>query len=270
MLLENNEVTMKLFKCFFIFILSFGLLMTFSAGFADDNGQMDYIPQVDAPSDPLIVYNRFMFTINDNLDKYAVKPLAEFYNKIIPRPLNTGIDNFFYNVDGTKDILNDLLQANFYQATRDSWRFVVDTTAGVGGMFDIGERIGLPYEANGFGLTLAKWGYKNSTFFVLPLFGPSTIRDAVSMPLDYYSTPFPYVANIDIRNSLFGVDLLDRRAVLLRFQDVYDEMAIDPYVFQRNAFLQRRTYLIGRTKKLNNPYTAENTQELHRNYYLNE
>lgn len=223
-----------------------------------------------APSDPLEKYNRIMFHINDNLDRYIMKPAAELYNKIIPRPLNLGIDNFYHNALGVQLVLNDLFQANFYQATRDTWRFLMDTTVGAGGLFDIGQRIGLEYQPNDFGLTLAKWGYENSSFFVIPVLGPSTIRDTLSMPVNYFSDPTVYFADVEVRNSITGVYFLDKRAQLLRFQNVYEEMAIDPYIFQRNAYLQRRAYLVGRLKELDNPYTTQNTQALRRDYYINE
>ena len=242
---------------------------SFNDDFSDDFDAFNAAP-IETVSDPLSQYNRTMFKINDKLDKYLIKPVAELYNKIIPRPLNLGVDNFFNNLLGTQIIVNDLLQANFYQSTRDSWRFAIDTTVGVGGFFDIGDRVGLPYEQNGVGLTLAKWGYVNSSYLVLPLLGSSTIRDAISLPIDYFLTPIPYVANIALRNSLFGLGLLDKRALFLGFQGVYNEMALDPYIFMRNAYLQRRTYLIKRVDELDNPYTTQNTRQLKRNYYLNE
>ncbi len=228
------------------------------------------LPEHVPPRDPLEGYNRVVFTINDKLDKYVVKPAAEFYNKIIPRPLNLGIDNIFNNISGTESIFNDLLQANFYQSTRDIWRFAIDSTVGVGGLFDVGQRVGLPYQVNGFGLTLTKWGYKNSTYFVLPFYGPKTIRDTLAMPVNIYTTVTPYLDNVALRNSLYAIFLLDKRAQLLRFQNVYDEMAIDPYIFQRTAYLQRQAYLVERVSELNNPYTAENTKAMVRDYYIAE
>lgn len=222
------------------------------------------------PKDPLIKYNRFMFEVNEKLDKYIMKPAAELYNKIMPRPLNTGLDNVFHNFQAPKIIVNDALQANFYQATQDCWRLVLNTTVGVGGLFDVGDTLGLQYKPNDFGLTLAKWGYENSSFFVLPGLGPSTIRDTLTLPAEYVTTPQSYIDDVALRNSLRAVEILDKRAQLLRFQGVYDQMALDPYVFQRNAYLQRRSYLMERNKELDNPYTTQNTQVLKRDYYINE
>ncbi len=249
-----------------------GFSTSYSQEMPDQLAQQDPLTLQDHPvqHDPLEPYNRVVFTINDKLDKYIIKPAAEFYNKVIPRPLNIGIDNIFNNVDGTKIILNDLLQANFFQSARDTWRFAINTTVGVGGLFDVGQRVGLPYQANGLGLTLTKWGYKNSAYFVVPLLGPKTIRDTLAIPADIYSTVTPYLPNVDLRNSLFAISLLDKRAQLLRFQGVYDEMAIDPYIFQRDAYLQHHAYLAQRLAELNNPYTADNTKAMKRDYYIAE
>ncbi len=255
---------MKFSKFIIVVFVSAVLFYGMTTCFAQD------MPELAPVHDPLVGYNRVMFTINDKLDKYIVKPTAEFYNKIVPRPLNLGIDNIFNNISGTAIILNDLLQANFYQSTRDAWRFAINTTVGVGGTFDIGQRVGLSFDTNGFGLTLMKWGYENSAYFVVPLLGPKTIRDTIAIPANVYTVPITYFANMALRNSLFGVGLLDKRAQLLRFQKVYDEMAIDPYIFQRSAYLQHRAYLAQRVSELNNPYTAENTKAMKRDYYITE
>lgn len=221
-------------------------------------------------NDPLERMNRVTFRFNRKLDTYFMKPVAEFYNKAMPRPLNNMVDRFYDNIINFQTIVFDLLQANFYQATSDSWRITINSTAGLGGAFDIASGIGLEKNVQGLGLTLAKWGYVNSCYFVIPVLGPSTLRDAVSWGVDLFVTPVPYLADVATRNSLIGVFFIDQRAQLLRFQGVFDEMALDPYVFSRNAYLQHRVYLIERNKQLDDPYSGKETEQLEENFYLVE
>lgn len=196
-------------------------------------------------NDPYEGFNRAMFTFNDTLDKFIMKPVARAYNAVMPRPLNQGIHNFFMNINNLPTIANDLLQANFFQAANDSWRLVINTTLGVGGLFDVAERIKLKPYTNDFGLTLAKWGYTNSNYLVLPFFGPNTLRDGLGLPVDYFAfSVYPYIQPTKTRYIVYGVGVVDKRAQLLQFQAVMDEAALDKYVFMRNAYMQRRAYQI--------------------------
>jgi phospholipid-binding lipoprotein MlaA len=147
-------------------------------------------------------------------------------------------------------VANDILQLNFYQAMNDSWRFVINSTVGIGGLFDVASRIGLKYYANDFGLTLAIWGWRDSTYLVLPLFGPNTIRDVVEIPVDYYFSVYPYLRPPSRSWQLYGLGIIDRRAQLLQFQSVFEQAAIDKYVFTRNAYLQRRAYQIEENRRI--------------------
>src|SRR3990167_11456771 len=202
-------------------------------------------------ADPYEGYNRFMFSFNDKVDIIIVKPIATVYNAIVPRPLNQGIHNFFNNLNNLPTIANDLLQFHFYQAANDSWRLVVNTTIGIGGLFDVASRINLSPYSNDFGLTLARWGYKNSNYFVVPFFGPSTIRDGIGIPVDYYAfTIYPRIHQDSIRYTLYGVGVIDRRAQLLKIQPMMEEIAIDKYIFFRNAYIQYRTYQIEQNQHL--------------------
>lgn len=215
-------------------------------------------------------FNRVMFKLNDKLERYLIKPVARLYNKIIPHPINIGVDNFYNNILQCPTIVNDMLQANFYQATSDTWRLMVNTVGGVGGVFDIADRIGLQRNYEGYGLTFAKWGWKNSNYLFIPVFGPQTVRDAIALPMDYFTTPIPYLARVTLRHSLFVLGIVDKYAQIVGFEGVYQEVALDPYVFMRNAYAQRRAYQIKRNTELNNPYTAENTQKYEEDYYLDE
>ncbi len=195
--------------------------------------------------DPYEGFNRAMFTFNDKLDTYIMKPIARAYNAIMPRPLNDGVHNFFTNIGNLPTIANDLLQANFFQAANDSWRLVINTTIGVGGLFDVAERMKLKPYKNDFGLTLAKWGYRDSNYLVLPFFGPNTPRDGIGIPVDYFAfSIYPYIDNTKTRYAIYGLGVVDKRAQLLRFQGVMDEASVDKYVFQRNAYMQHRAYQI--------------------------
>lgn len=195
--------------------------------------------------DPLEHFNRSAFILNDKLDTYILKPIATFYNKVMPKPLNLGVHNFFNNINTIPTIANDILQLNLYQTLNDTWRLAINTTVGIGGLFDIATRMNLPFYANDFGLTLAKYGYKNSTYIVWPFFGPSTIRDGVAMPVDYFAfSVYPRVHPWQTRYELYGLSVVDRRAQLLKIQSVMEEAAIDRYAFVRNAYLQRRSYQI--------------------------
>lgn len=210
---------------------------------------LDDEPLPPPQKDPLEGFNRAMFTFNDTLDTYLLKPIATLYNKIMPVPLNKGIHNVFFNINTLPTIANDLLQAHFYQASIDTWRVGINTTIGIGGLFDMADRMQLKPYTNDFGLTLATWGYTDSTYLVLPFFGSNTIRDGVGLPVDYFVfSLYPYINPPSLRYQLYGLWVIDRRAQLLKFQDVMEEAAIDRYVFFRNAYMQRRNYQIENNK----------------------
>jgi phospholipid-binding lipoprotein MlaA len=218
--------------------------------------------------DPLEPYNRLVYKFNDRMDKYVAKPVSRIYNKIMPRPLNNMVNHFFNNVDNITTVANDLLQFNFYQATSDSWRLLVNSTVGIGGAFDVASDIGLEENVEDFGLTLAKWGWTDSDYFMIPVLGPSTVRDAGGKPINYEMSIFPRIKKVFYRNSLYVYYLLNERAQLLRYQGVFDSAAIDPYVFVRDAYLQRRAYLVKRNDELSDPYTAKDMQPHYDSDYL--
>lgn len=202
--------------------------------------------------DPLERVNRAFFTFNDKLDTYLVKPIAELYNAIMPKPLNKGVHNFFNNLGEIPTIANDLLQFNFFQMTNDVWRLVINSTLGVGGFVDMATRMNLAYFQNDFGLTLSYWGYEDSNYFVLPFFGPSTIRDGfIGMPVDYFGfSVYPLIQPKSTRYGVLGLYTIDNRANLLQFEPVLEEAAIDKYVFMRNAYLQHRAFQRDQVKHL--------------------
>jgi len=204
------------------------------------------------PDDPYETYNRHAYALNQGLDKAIFKPVATVYNAALPGFARQGVNNFFSNLDNLPTIINDLLQGEFLQATTASWRFVVNSTFGVAGLFDVATPIGLEQHNNDLGLTLAKWGYTDSAYLILPIFGPQTVRDAVALPVNLqFFTVYPYIQNATWRNSLLVLWFVDTRAQLLRYDSTIQILSFDPYVFERNAYLQHRAAKIKRSKNAN-------------------
>ncbi len=233
------------------FLLKMGTIVasiTMSAAIYADDATTP-TPSVSTTKDPYQKFNRAMFTFNDKLDSYVLKPIATLYEKIMPKPLNQGVHNFFNNIGELPTMANDLLQIHFYQFANDFWRFGINTTIGIGGLFDMATRMKLPYYSNDFGMTLATWGYRQSNYLVLPFFGPNTPRDTIGLPVDYFAfSIYPHIHPQSLRYEIYALGVIDRRAQLLKFQPVFDEAAVDKYTFMRDAYLQRRAYQIEENK----------------------
>lgn len=242
------------------------------ASSSEDDQLFDVINKSEAPAtivdDPLQGYNRTMYKINDALDKAIAKPIARAYNAVMPEPLYGMVNNFYVNVDTVPTVGNDLLQANFYQMTADMWRIVINTTIGVGGLFDVASHMGLQKNYNDFGLTLARWGWTNSSYFIIPILGPSTIRDAGGRFVSYQMSVYPWIKDFWVRWGVYAGSLLNQRAQLLKFQDVMDQASLDPYVFMRDAYLQRRAYQIGQVNNSKNPYSGDQMKKYYDPMYL--
>lgn len=192
--------------------------------------------------DPLQELNRKAHSFNLKLDDYMARPAAKLYTNTVPDPLEKGIGNFFSNLDELTNIVNDLLQAKFAQAANDTGRFLINSTIGVGGLFDVAQRAGLPKsEGEDFGQTLGAWGVAEGPYLMLPLIGPSTLRDAPSKFVDSFANPLSYLDDVSDRNSLRAVSLVSTRADLLGLDDV---ISGDSYLFVRDVYLQRREYLV--------------------------
>lgn len=212
--------------------------------------------------DPYETFNRPMFVFNDWLDRFLFKPIAIVYTKIMPKPLSKGISNAYSNIDTVPTILNDILQGNFYQAVNDSWRLGINTTLGLAGFFDVATAIGLePNNKQDFGLTLAQWGWVNSNYLVLPILGPGTVRDQIAVYPNYYLSIYPCIEPDAVEYGLLAGSLIVKRADILRYQNLFEQAALDKYTFVRDAYLQRRAYLIERNKQLGNPYLEKNNPE---------
>ncbi len=197
------------------------------------------------PDDPLESYNRSMFKFNQTVDKYTLKPIAESYQYIMPGFASMGVSNFFNNLDDIVVFFNQLLQFKPGYAVETSARVVFNTTFGVLGLIDVSTGMNLPKHNEDFGQTLATWGIGSGPYIVLPLLGPSTIRDASGLVVDW--TYFdPIFKRQTLRQSLitFSIKYIDKRARLLAATNIIDEIAPDKYAFTRDAWLQHRQYLI--------------------------
>lgn len=193
-------------------------------------------------SDPLEPYNRVMYKVNRGIDKAVVRPLAIFYRGATPRFMQSGVRHFFNNLGEVTTVANDILQFRFADAVFDTTRLVTNTTLGIGGLFDVAHGMGIERNSTDFGYTLATWGWENSSYFVIPLLGPSTIRDTIGLVPDYFIEPRTWALRNDpqTRNWLAATDIISTRALYLHQDKVMSTAAMDEYTFVRNAYLQRR------------------------------
>jgi phospholipid-binding lipoprotein MlaA len=195
------------------------------------------------PRDPWEGFNRASFKFNDALDRAILKPAAKGYKKVTPRVVRTGIGNFLSNLDTLGTIVNDVLQGKMRQAGNDSGRFLLNTTVGLGGLFDPASAVGLDRNDEDFGQTLGKWGVRSGPYLMLPFLGPSTVRDTGARLVDQFTYPVNYLEDDSTRYIVRAVDLLELRAGLLDL-DAQLERSYDRYAFVRNAWLQRREYQV--------------------------
>ncbi|MBC8025474.1 MAG: VacJ family lipoprotein [Steroidobacteraceae bacterium] len=195
------------------------------------------------PRDPWERFNRTSFAVNDALDRAALKPVAKAYKKVTPRFMRTGINNFFSNLDNISTVINDVLQGKGKQAGRDSARFLMNSTLGLGGLFDPATAAGLEKNDEDFGQTLGKWGVKSGPYLMLPVLGPSTLRDSIARFPEQYTNPVQYLEDDSTRFIITGIGVIDMRAGLLDL-DAQIEKSYDKYAFIRNAWLQRREYQV--------------------------
>ncbi len=194
-------------------------------------------------ADPWEGFNRAIFSFNEKVDRAVIKPLAQGYDAVVPDLVKRGVRNFFDNLADPWIGFNNLLQGKVGEALSDWMRFGLNTTFGVFGLLDIASEAGLPKHNEDLGQTLARWGVGNGPYVVLPLLGPRTLRDAVAWPVDRLGDPSTHLADDLARFAVKGVDVVSSRATFLP-ADAQKESAIDPYAFVRDAYLQRRHYLI--------------------------
>lgn len=191
-------------------------------------------------ADPFEGLNRATYKFNDTVDEAVLKPVAKGYKAITPQFVRSGISNAFTNIGDVGTAVNNLLQGKPGNAFSDAGRFLVNSTFGILGLFDLATPMGLEKHSEDFGQTLGKWGVASGPYIVIPLMGPATLRDVAARPVDAYTGYFRYLDHIPTRNSTFGVEIIDLRANLLGASDTLDTAALDKYQFMRDAFLQRR------------------------------
>jgi phospholipid-binding lipoprotein MlaA len=197
----------------------------------------------DPENDPWEGFNRKVHSFNAGLDKAVARPAAKTYKKLTPKPLQKGVSNFFRNIDYPVTVINQVLQGKFKEGGVSTGRFLVNSTIGLLGLFDVATKMGIADYDEDFGQTLAKWGYEDSRYLVLPFFGPSTFRDGMGRSIYGYAHPVSYWAREDHFYTPMIVDLVQTRAAFLNQDDSMDE-AYDSYTLVRDAWLQNREYKI--------------------------
>ena len=229
----TSNLPLKKFLSGSIAVLAFGLLQGCAGG-----------PQAN-PADPLEPFNRSVYNFNEGLDRAVLKPVATAYQNVTPAPVRTGVSNFFENISDAWSFVNNVLQARPTEAMNTLFRFTTNTFWGVGGIFDVATELKIPKHKEDFGQTLGTWGLPSGPYVVLPLFGPSSVRDSAGLVVDMQGNLLSQAESVPVRNSLSGLRLVDTRASLLGAGNLLDQAALDKYAFTRDAYLQRRQSLIG-------------------------
>ncbi|AZS77132.1 MULTISPECIES: MlaA family lipoprotein [Achromobacter] len=206
-------------------------------------------PQNPDPRDPWEGFNRGVYKFNDTVDRAVFKPVAQAYTFVTPQPVRSCVHNIFSNMTDLWSGTNSFLQGRGHDFVNTLGRFLFNTTMGVGGCFDVASANGARKIPNDFGTTLGVWGFSQGPYLVLPIFGSSTVRDGVGLAGDFAGTTYGYMGidsidNVRLRNSLWGLRLVDTRASLLDATDTVDRVALDPYSFIRDAYLQRRNAMV--------------------------
>ncbi|MBS0368803.1 MAG: VacJ family lipoprotein [Proteobacteria bacterium] len=191
------------------------------------------------PKDPLEPMNRATFQFNEKADKYVMRPVAEVYDQA-PLPLKTGVANFFGNIADVWIGVNNLLQGKFVDGLSDGGRFLLNSTVGLLGVFDVASEIGLEKHDEDLGQTLGYWGVGDGPYLVLPLLGPSNVRDGVSLIGDFHFDPLMQLEDVGARNSLTGLRFVSKRAALLGADTAAEEAALDKYGYMRSFYMQYR------------------------------
>ncbi len=233
---KNKQSTMfsntinSIARCvvFFPAILVFGLISGCASG-----------PQTNA-ADPLEPFNRGVFAFNEGVDNAVLKPVAQGYRAITPSPVRTGVSNVFGNLRDVWSGVNAALQLRPQATLETTMRVAVNTFLGFGGVLDIATEMRLEKQSEDFGKTLGRWGVGTGPYVVLPLFGPSTLRDTAAFPVDSYGDLVSHINHIPTRNVTTVVRIVDTRANFLRTGALLEDAALDKYSFIRDAYLQRR------------------------------
>ena len=193
--------------------------------------------------DPWERANRGMYQVNDVLDRATTRPLARAYTAVVPQPARQGVTNFAQNLMTPSSALNNIFQGKVEDGFNEFFRFIINTTIGIGGLFDVAARSGLEANTEDFGQTAAVWGIPDGPYVMLPLRGPRTLRDAILMPLDFLADPLYHYDNSSVRDPLYVLRIINLRAQLLPLEDLLQDSA-DPYITLRESYLQNRRFEI--------------------------
>ena len=194
--------------------------------------------------DPWENWNRKVFAFNESLDKEVLKPVATAYSEVVPQPVRSGVGNFFGNVLDAWSAVNNMLQGKFRKGFEDVTRVGTNTVFGLFGVVDVATEMGLDHQYEDFGQTLGVWGLGAGAYLVLPLFGPSSVRDAAALPLDRAASPALIINQGATQAGIITLQLINTRASLLGASRVIDDISLDKYTFIRDAYLQRRRSLV--------------------------
>jgi phospholipid-binding lipoprotein MlaA len=196
------------------------------------------------PRDPWEPMNRAVYRFNDGFDEWVARPIATVYRDALHVEIRSRVSNFFSNIQDIFIGVNNVLQGKFQEGIEDWARFAFNTTVGLAGIHDVASDMGLEKHNEDFGQTFGVWGAPSGPYLVLPFIGSSSVRDTGGLAVDYYFAPLTEVRPIALRNTLYGVFFVNTRAELLEASSLLEQAALDRYIFQRDAFLQRRRSLI--------------------------
>lgn len=238
-------------KCSAVLVMIIAAVLSLTVSACATNGGVNedavYVGS-EQVSDPLENLNRGVFAFNEVVDKTVLEPVARGYRFITPKPVRTGVRNFLRNLKSPIVMGNELLQGDLEGFANASGRLFINTLLGVGGIFDIADMGGIPYEPEDFGQTLAVWGIGNGPYVVIPLLGPSTARDATGMVVDSFADPVRiYLFNTDrewLHYTRVGVGVIDQREEMLDIIDDLRRNSFDYYAALRSAYYQRRQALV--------------------------
>jgi phospholipid-binding lipoprotein MlaA len=196
------------------------------------------------PRDPWEGMNRGVYKFNDTFDEWLAKPVATVYRDVLHAEIRSRVSNFFSNIQDIFIGVNNVLQGKFQEGIEDWARFAFNSTLGLAGIHDVASDMGLEKHNEDFGQTFGRWGAPSGPYVILPFLGSSTLRDSGGLVVDWYFAPVQHARPIALRNTLYGVYFINTRAELLEASSILEQAALDRYVFQRDAYLQRRRSLI--------------------------
>jgi phospholipid-binding lipoprotein MlaA len=192
------------------------------------------------PKDPFEGFNRGIFSFNEGLDRVILKPVAETYRKVVPQPVRTGVSNVFGNVNDAWSAVNQMLQGKVQNSLEMGMRVAMNSVFGLGGLLDPASEAGLEKRPEDFGQTLGVWGFNPGPYLVLPVFGPSSIRDGLALPVDQVASPGNYISPTSASVGVTVLGVVNTRTSLLNLTNLASDLALDKYSFYRDAYIARR------------------------------